>query len=71
MKNIPLFATRVIILLIIAGIISTVVGVILIFIFGNLNSVEQNEQTINAISSTVFGVLFGYKLNDLVQEFRK
>lgn len=71
MKNIPKFLTEIIVTVIVAGILSMVPAAILLFIFGNLQMGDNGVVYANTISSIVFGLVVGYKLNSLIREHKQ
>lgn len=64
-----LFVSRLIVTIIVAGIISALVGMILIAIFSNIGM--SDEDSVNQsgwISSVLLGLMVGYRMNDLVRQ---
>jgi predicted membrane protein len=68
MKSTPKFITELIITIVIAGILSGIAALLLAFITGNAGTFNESVATINAMSSVVFGLIIGYKLNSLLRQ---
>lgn len=71
MNNKILFASRLIVTIIVVGLVSALIGTILMFIFSNIgmsdeDSVSQSEW----ITSVLFGLLVGYRLNNLIRQYK-
>lgn len=71
MKNPGKFAIELSFTVVVAFLLSLVVTVAFTFIAGNLGSATEWMTTINAVSSTVFGLVVGFKLNDLLRQHKK
>jgi hypothetical protein len=64
-----LLTSRLFVTILVAGLVSAVVGVIFLFIFSNLGmSSEDSMAQSGWISSVVLGLLVGYRLNDLLRQ---
>lgn len=71
MNNKILFASRLIVTIIIAGIASALVGVVLMFLFSNVGmSNEDSVAQSGWISTVVLGLLVGYHLNYLIRQYK-
>lgn len=64
-----LLVSRLIVTIIIASIVSALVGLILMTIFSNIGmSDEDSVNNSGWISTALLGLMVGYKLNDLVRK---
>lgn len=71
MNNKILFASRLIVTIIVAGLVSALIGTILLFIFSNIGmSDEYSVSQSGWITSVLFGLLVGYRLNDLIRQYK-
>lgn len=67
MKNKSKFAIELIITIVVAGILSSIIGFIAIFITANLGVLDQSHSAISSTVGIVFGSIVGYKLNSLIR----
>lgn len=65
-----LLTARIILTLVIAALVTSAIGLILVFILGNLGIYEKSVNTINSTLGILYGLLVGYKTNDLIREYR-
>lgn len=70
MKNVSKFITETLLTIVVAGLVSLVVATLLGFISGNLGWGNDGMMYTTAISSGVFGLIVGYKLNSLIREYK-
>lgn len=70
MKNVSKFIMEALITIIVAGLVSLMVATLLGFISGNLGWGSEGMMYTTTISSAVFGLVVGYKLNSLIREHK-
>jgi cell shape-determining protein MreC len=70
MKNKARFIKEIIITLIVATLISIVLSAILIFILANFDAVTKGGEYVNTVSSSIWGLMVGYKISSLLRESR-
>lgn len=56
--------------LLIAALVSSAIGFILAFILGNLGLYYKSFNIINSATSILYGLLVGYKLNNVIRDYR-
>lgn len=71
MKNTPKFFLELIFTLIVAFLLSAVVELLISFAAAILGSYDSVAPVVNFIGGTVFGVVFGFKLNNLIRQYKK
>jgi hypothetical protein len=63
--------TRIFIIVMVAGIMSVIIGFMAIFILANLGMSNEDAFTQSSwLSSITLGLLVGYKLNDLMRQYK-
>lgn len=67
MKNKSKFIAELLFTVLVAGVVSSGLGLLLAFIFGNLGQHQQAYPSINAAAGVFFGLIIGYKLNTLIR----
>ncbi|GEM_PF-3353606 len=68
MKNVSKFIIELVITIVVAGLLSTIVTLVLTFVTGNAGTFNESVANINLVSSILFGLIIGYKLNSLLQQ---
>lgn len=71
MKNKSKFIKELIITLIVATLLSSVLALIMAFILGIIGTAtDEILSYVNTVASTIWGLIVGYKLHMLLQEYR-
>lgn len=67
MNNTSKFIVEIVITIIIAALVSGVIGILLAFVAGNIGTYADASSWINFVVGAVFGLIVGYKLNSLIK----
>lgn len=69
MKNLSKFLSELVFTVLVAGIGSVLLAFVALFVAGNLDvATAETKSYINFVSGILFGLVVGYKLNELVRE---
>lgn len=71
MKNPSKFALELAVTVVVAFLLSLVLSLILTFAIGNSSFNGNWPMIVNSVSSVVFGLIIGFKLNDLLRQHKK
>jgi F0F1-type ATP synthase assembly protein I len=71
MKNVTKLLVELIFTVVVAGILSILLGLFLWFITANLDVLVESRSYIDFVSGILFGLIVGYKLKALVLENKK
>ena len=71
MKNVTKLLVELIFTVIVAGILSTLLGLLLWFVTSSFDLLVESKSYIDFLSGILFGLIVGYKLKALVLEYGK
>ena len=71
MKNVTKLLVELIFTVVVAGVLSTLLGLLLWFISSKLDILVESQSYIDFVSGILFGLIVGYKLKALVTEHSK
>ena len=71
MKNVTKLLVELIFTVVVAGVLSTLLGLVLWFISSKLDILVESQSYIDFVSGILFGLIVGYKLKALVIEHSK
>lgn len=71
MKNVTKLLVELIFTVVVAGVLSTLLGLLLWFITSSLDILIESKSYIDFVSGILFGLIVGYKLKALVLEHKK
>lgn len=71
MNNLGKFTLELITTVIVSAVLSLLFSVLSLFVIGNLGTINvEQTQWLNMISGSLFGLIVGYKLNNLIHEHK-